>query len=74
MQQRLPKFVHDVWATRQVLYCRTKVVINSRTAPTAFTNGPVFIESQVDMLVGLIKNLQSEGIKSIKAQRSAQEQ
>jgi cation diffusion facilitator CzcD-associated flavoprotein CzcO len=42
-------------------------------APTAFTNGPVFIESQVDIVVDLIKRLQDEGIKSIEAQRSAEE-
>ncbi|KAH8703864.1 cyclopentanone monooxygenase [Talaromyces proteolyticus] len=43
-------------------------------APTAFTNGPVFIESQVDIVVDLLKKLQSEGIKSIEAQRNAEEQ
>jgi hypothetical protein len=42
-------------------------------APTAFTNGPVFIETQVDMVVDLLKKLQSEGIKSIEAQRDAEE-
>ncbi|KAL6406626.1 cyclopentanone monooxygenase [Ilyonectria robusta] len=42
-------------------------------APTAFTNGPVFIEAQVDILVDLLKKLQSQGIKSIEAQRTYEE-
>lgn len=43
-------------------------------APTAFTNGPVFIESQVDIVVDLLRKLESTGVKSIEAQRSAEEQ
>jgi hypothetical protein len=74
MQQRLPEFIHDIWTTRQVCYCHTKVIADSPPAPTAFTNGPVFIESQVDILVDLIKKLRSEGIKSIEGKRSAEEQ
>ena len=42
-------------------------------APTAFTNGPVFIESQVEIVVDLLTKLQKEGIKSIEAQRPAEE-
>ncbi|KAF7549534.1 hypothetical protein G7Z17_g6326 [Cylindrodendrum hubeiense] len=52
----------------------TKMNIHGKDAPTAFTNGPVFIESQVDMLIDLLKKLQSEGIKSIEAERKAEEQ
>ncbi|KAH7134495.1 cyclopentanone monooxygenase [Dactylonectria estremocensis] len=43
-------------------------------APTAFTNGPVFIESQVDMLIDLLNKLESQGIKSIEAERNAEKQ
>jgi hypothetical protein len=34
----------------------------------------VFIESQVDIVIDLLKKLRSEGIKSIEAQRNAEEQ
>ncbi|TVY36538.1 Baeyer-Villiger monooxygenase [Lachnellula subtilissima] len=51
-----------------------KLLLTTKPAPTAFTNGPPFIESQVDVLVDLIKKLQSEGIRSIEGQRSAEEQ
>lgn len=43
-----------------------------RTAPTAFSNGPVFIESQVDIVTDLLKKLEREGIKSIEAKRDAE--
>jgi hypothetical protein len=49
-------------------------LLTATSAPTAFTNGPVFIESQVDMVTDLIKKLQDAGIKSIEGQRSADEQ
>ena len=49
-------------------------MLTTKPAPTAFTNGPPFIESQVDVLVDLIKKLQREGIRSIEGQRSAEEQ
>ncbi|KAF2020086.1 cyclopentanone monooxygenase [Aaosphaeria arxii CBS 175.79] len=42
-------------------------------APTAFTNGPVFIESQVDIIMDLLERLRGEGIKSIEARRDAEE-
>ncbi|TVY28688.1 Baeyer-Villiger monooxygenase [Lachnellula hyalina] len=51
-----------------------KLLLTTKSAPTAFTNGPPFIESQVDVLVDLIKKLQREGIRSIEGQRSAEEQ
>ncbi|KAN0089643.1 cyclopentanone monooxygenase [Hyaloscypha variabilis] len=54
--------------------CPNLFMIYGPQAPTAFTNGPVFIESQVDILVDLIKKLRSEGIKSIEGKRSAEEQ
>jgi hypothetical protein len=50
------------------------MLLTLKSAPTAFTNGPVFIESQVDIVVDLLKKLQSEGVKSIEAQRNAEEQ
>jgi hypothetical protein len=50
------------------------LLLTAKPAPTAFTNGPVFIESQVDIVIDFIKKLQSEGIKSIEGQRSAEEQ
>lgn len=43
-----------------------------KIAPTAFTNGPVFIESQVDMITDLLQKLRSEGIQSIEARRDAE--
>ncbi|KAH6722767.1 cyclopentanone monooxygenase [Leptodontidium sp. MPI-SDFR-AT-0119] len=54
--------------------CPNLFMIYGPQAPTAFSNGPVFIESQVDILVDLIKKLSSEGIKSIEALRGAEEQ
>jgi len=54
--------------------CPNMFMIYGPQAPTAFTNGPVFIESQVDIVVDLIKKLGEEGVKSIEAQRSAEEQ
>ena len=45
----------------------------NRIAPTAFSNGPVFIESQVDVIVDLLQKLEREGIISIEAQRDAEE-
>lgn len=47
--------------------------LTSRPAPTAFTNGPVFIESQVDVVVDFLKRMESEDIRSIEAQRTAEE-
>ncbi|TVY44414.1 Baeyer-Villiger monooxygenase [Lachnellula occidentalis] len=52
----------------------THLGLCSSGSPTAFTNGPVFIENQVDILVDLIKKLEKEGIRSIEGQRSAEEQ
>lgn len=53
----------------ELIHCITDI----KAAPTAFTNGPVFIEVQVDMLVDLFQKLKDEGIKSIEAQREAEE-
>lgn len=47
--------------------------LTTRTAPTAFTNGPVFIESQVDIIIDLLKKLRTYGIRSIEARRDAEE-
>ncbi len=38
----------------------------------AFTNGPVFIDSQVGMITDLLKRLPNEGIQSIEAQKNAE--
>lgn len=43
-------------------------------APTAFTNSPVFIKSQVDLIVELIKKLRAEDIKSIEAKHDFEKQ
>ncbi|KAJ0416303.1 hypothetical protein BJY00DRAFT_316952 [Aspergillus carlsbadensis] len=48
--------------------CPNMFIIYGPQAPTAFTNGPVFIESQVDIVLDLIQKLEREGIKSIEAQ------
>lgn len=42
-------------------------------AATAFSNGPVFIESQVDIVVDFIKKLERQNIKSIEAQPHAEQ-
>lgn len=43
-------------------------------APTAFTNGPTFIEVQVDVVVDFVEKMKKEGIESIEAQREAEDQ
>ncbi|KAH8896923.1 cyclopentanone monooxygenase [Thozetella sp. PMI_491] len=53
--------------------CPNMFMIYGPQAPTAFTNGPVFIESQVEVLADLLQTLRSKGIASIEAQRSAEE-
>ncbi|KAH7385683.1 cyclopentanone monooxygenase [Pyrenochaeta sp. MPI-SDFR-AT-0127] len=53
--------------------CPNMFMVYGPQAPTAFTNGPVFIEIQVDMIVDLIMKLQKEGIESIEAQKDAEE-
>ncbi|GAB7352382.1 hypothetical protein MBLNU459_g2817t1 [Dothideomycetes sp. NU459] len=53
--------------------CPNMFMIYGPQAPTAFTNGPPFIEGQVDLVIDILKKLQKEGIKSIEAQRSAEE-
>ncbi|KIW73680.1 hypothetical protein PV04_01778 [Phialophora macrospora] len=54
--------------------CPNMFMIYGPQAPTAFTNGPVFIESQVDIVIDLVRKLEDEGIKSIEAKREAEEQ
>ncbi|KAF2495021.1 cyclopentanone monooxygenase [Lophium mytilinum] len=53
--------------------CPNLFMIYGPQAPTAFTNGPVFIESQVDIVVDLLKKMQSEAIKSVEPKRNAEE-
>ncbi|KAF7541613.1 hypothetical protein G7054_g431 [Neopestalotiopsis clavispora] len=53
--------------------CPNLFMIYGPQAPTAFTNGPVFIEIQVEMLVDLIQKLEDEGIKSIEARRESEQ-
>lgn len=47
--------------------------LTASLAPTAFSNGPVFIESQVDTVVDFIKKLQQQNIESIEAQPHAEQ-
>lgn len=47
--------------------------LTASLAPTAFSNGPVFIESQVDIVVDFIKRLERQNIKSIEAQPHAEQ-
>ncbi|KAI0123748.1 cyclopentanone monooxygenase [Xylariales sp. AK1849] len=54
--------------------CPNMFMIYGPQAPTGLTNGPVFIESQVDLVVDLLTKLRSEGIKSIEAQHKFEEQ
>ncbi|KAL1888134.1 hypothetical protein Sste5346_009744 [Sporothrix stenoceras] len=53
--------------------CPNLFMVYGPQAPTAFTNGPVFIEVQVDIIVDFLKKLRSENIVSIEAQRPAEE-
>ncbi|KAJ4214458.1 hypothetical protein NW759_010474 [Fusarium solani] len=53
---------------------RATTAADNELAPTAFTNGPVFIESQVEVVVDLLQKLDKEGVKSIEAKREAEEQ
>uniref|UniRef100_A0A0B7KBI8 FAD/NAD(P)-binding domain-containing protein n=1 Tax=Bionectria ochroleuca TaxID=29856 RepID=A0A0B7KBI8_BIOOC len=54
--------------------CPNMFLIYGPQAPTAFTNGPVFIESQVEVLLELLQKLEAEGVSSIEATRPAEEQ
>ncbi|KAF2484915.1 cyclopentanone monooxygenase [Neohortaea acidophila] len=54
--------------------CPNLFMVYGPQAPTAFTNGPTFIEAQVEVVVDFIKKLRSEGIRSIEAQREAEVQ
>lgn len=53
--------------------CPSLYMVYGPQAPTAFTNGLVFIEVQVDVIVDFLKKLRSEKIVSIEAQRPAEE-
>ncbi|KAK6079011.1 cyclopentanone 1,2-monooxygenase [Seiridium cupressi] len=54
--------------------CPNMFMIYGPQAPTALTNGPVFVEVQVDIVIDILKKLESEGIKSIEAQHSAEKE
>jgi hypothetical protein len=41
-------------------------------APTAFTNGPVFLELQVEFIADFIKKMQAENLKSVEATHDAE--
>ncbi|KAJ4322156.1 hypothetical protein N0V84_004991 [Fusarium piperis] len=41
-------------------------------SPTAFTNGPAFIDAQVDIVVDLLRTLEERGVKSIEAKPEAE--
>ncbi|CAK7238080.1 hypothetical protein SEUCBS140593_010309 [Sporothrix eucalyptigena] len=53
--------------------CPNLFMVYGPQAPTAFTNGPVFLEVQVDIIVDFLKKMRSQKIKSIEAQRPAEE-
>ncbi|CAK7232060.1 hypothetical protein SCUCBS95973_008134 [Sporothrix curviconia] len=53
--------------------CPNLFMVYGPQAPTAFTNGPVFLEVQVDVIVDFLKKMRAEGIVSIEAQRPAEE-
>jgi hypothetical protein len=44
------------------------------TAPTALSNGPTILESQVDFVVEAIAKLEAQQAKSIEPTRSAEEE
>lgn len=43
-------------------------------APTALSNGPTIIEAQVETIVDMIQKLESEGGKTIEAEKQAEEE
>ena len=51
-----------------------RVESHSHIAPTAFSNGPTIIESQVDFVVATIQKLEAENIKSIEPTKVAEEE
>ncbi|KAI3555098.1 hypothetical protein CABS03_04368, partial [Colletotrichum abscissum] len=58
---------------RSSLKCPNLFIVYGPQAPTAFSNRPPFLESQVNMITELLQKLQKKGIKSIKAQRDIEE-
>lgn len=46
---------------------------NIHLVPTAFTNGPIFVEMQVDFLADFLTKIRAEGIKTFEPQRQAAE-
>lgn len=52
---------------------RVVPVLTEPAAPTAFTNAPIFIESQVDTIADLLVKLRDEKIRSIEPRRAAEE-
>ncbi|WPH01292.1 Hypothetical protein R9X50_00413000 [Acrodontium crateriforme] len=53
--------------------CPNVFLVYGPQAPTAFTNGPVFIEVQVDVVVEFMLKMRAEGIKFIEAQPQAEQ-
>lgn len=53
------------------LMCMRTSLIQS-PAPTAFTNGPTFIESQVEVVVDFVRKILNQNIRSIEAQPEAE--
>ena len=43
------------------------------SAPTAFTNAPVFIEMQVEFVVDLVKRLRDQGVQRIEVKKEAED-
>jgi hypothetical protein len=51
-----------------------RVIALTNLAPTAFSNGPTIIESQVDFVVATIQKVETESIRSIEPTRAAEEE
>ncbi|VUC21570.1 unnamed protein product [Clonostachys rosea] len=52
--------------------CPNMFMIYGPQAPTAFTNAPIFIEDQVEIVAGLLSKLKEEEIHTIEPRRAAE--
>ncbi|EME78106.1 uncharacterized protein MYCFIDRAFT_191354 [Pseudocercospora fijiensis CIRAD86] len=71
--------IKDIWAQGVNTYLGITVggfpnmfMAYTPQAPTALSNGPTIIESQVETIVDFIKKLEAEGAKSIEPRREAE--
>ncbi|CAG9983278.1 unnamed protein product [Clonostachys byssicola] len=53
--------------------CPNMFMIYGPQAPTAFTNAPIFIEEQVEIVAALLLKLKKEGVQTIEPRRAAEQ-